>query len=277
MSDDPLEHRARSEPAALDDETAADIAEQATTTSSDTPDDGSPLTPMISSSGSTPGISRAASFSNRSNYQEDWEMFPPLEKLTVFDFLDNIALPQRIEKWQQSIATQTEKVRKQREKLRQQSGKAKDRFTAEWKRRMPSTDEQLDKYRTRVNQLAQRFNESTTVTTREKASFIGGVLNVFISGYLIGAQPELFYYWYSAQLLYFMPVRYYTYHKRGYHYFLADLCYFVNLLLCLSIWVAPQSKRLFISTWCLAFGNNAVAIAMWRNSMVFHSLDKVTR
>jgi hypothetical protein len=44
----------------------------------------------------------------------------------------------------------------------------------------------------------------------------------------------------------------------------------------LSIWALPRSKRLFISTYCLAYGNNAVAIAMWRNSMVFHSLDKVT-
>lgn len=45
------------------------------------------------------------------------------------------------------------------------------------------------------------------------------------------------------------------------------MCYFVNLLLILAIWVAPQSKRLFISTYCLAYGNNAVAIAMWRNSV----------
>ena len=31
-----------------------------------------------------------------------------------------------------------------------------------------------------------------------------------------------------------------------------------------------------ISAYCLSYGNNAWAIAMWRNSMVFHSLDKVT-
>lgn len=73
-----------------------------------------------------------------------------------------------------------------------------------------------------------------------------------------------------------MPLRWYKYHQIGFHYFLADLCYFVNMLLVLSIWVFPHSKRLFISTYCLAFGNNAVAIAMWRNSLVFHSLDKTT-
>src|SRR3978361_300932 len=47
-------------------------------------------------------------------------------------------------------------------------------------------------------------------------------------------------------------------------------------MLLLAIWVFPNSRRLIISAYCLAYGNNAVAIAMWRNSMVFHSLDKVT-
>lgn len=50
----------------------------------------------------------------------------------------------------------------------------------------------------------------------------------------------------------------------------------MNLLLLLAVWVFPNSRRLFISTYCLAYGNNAWAIAMWRNSLVFHSLDKVT-
>lgn len=31
--------------------------------------------------------------------------------------------------------------------------------------------------------------------------------------------------YYSLQMLYFMPIRYYTYRKVGYSYFLADLCY----------------------------------------------------
>ncbi|KAL8796624.1 MAG: hypothetical protein Q9195_001014 [Heterodermia aff. obscurata] len=238
--------------------------------------------PALSSSPPSPAIlSRNESFSNNGGYQDDWESFPPLERLTVFDILDNLALPQRLERWQNKISLQTEKVRRHREKLKSSGLNAKDRVVEEWRRRLPPPDEQLDKYRKRmrdsVDRLGTRWNDTKAVTLREKVSFIAGVLNVFISGYLIGAHPDLFYYWFTAQLCYFMPIRYYTYHKRGYHYFLADMCYFVNLLLLLTIWVAPQSKRLFISTYCLANGNNAVAIAMWRNSMVFHSLDKVTR
>lgn len=226
----------------------------------------------------SPGrLSRSPSFS----YQDDWETFHSLDQLSVFDLLDNLSLMQRLEKLQRTLNLQKEKVKQQRERLKSSSVNAKNRVVGELKKRVPTADEQLDKYRRRmkdsVERLGKQWNTASTVTLREKISFIAGVLNIFISGYLFGAHPELFYIWFSVQLLYFMPIRYYGYHKKGYHYFLADLCYFVNLMCMLSIWVFPQSKRLFISTFCLTFGNNAVAIAMWRNSMVFHSMDKVVR
>jgi hypothetical protein len=150
----------------------------------------------------------------------------------------------------------------------------------EWRRRVPSADEQLDRYkkrmRIRFDKLGKQWTDTRTISLREKISFIFGVMNIFISGYLIGALPEYFHIWYTVQLLYFMPIRFLLYHRRGYHYFLADLCYFVNFLVTLSLWVFPNSKRLFMSAYCLAFGNNAIAIVMWRNSLVFHSFDKVT-
>lgn len=223
-----------------------------------------------------PRLSRS-SFS----YQDDWETFPPLDQLTVFDLFDTLSLSQRLERIQRSLNLQKDKVKKQQEKLRSTSRNARDRVVGEWKRRVPTADEQLDKYRRRmksgVERLSHRWNAASAVTLREKISFIAGVLNIFISGYLLGSCPEYFYLWFSAQVVYFMPIRFYRYRSIGYHYFLADLCYFVNLLCMLTIWGFPQSRRLFISTFCLTFGNNAVAIAMWRNSMVFHSMDKVVR
>lgn len=217
--------------------------------------------------------------SSSSSYQEDWEVFTPLDRLTVFDVLDNLALPQRLERFQQKLSAQADKVRRQQERLKNSSINAKDRVVEEWRRRVPTPDERLERYgrkmREAVDRLGRKWNESTAVTTREKISFIAGVLNIFISGYLIGARPEWMYVWYTLQLLYFMPIRIHTYRRRGYHYFLADLCYFVNVLAMLSIWFFPRSKRLFMSTYCLAYGNNAAAILAWRNSLVFHSMDKV--
>ena len=286
MSTNPGISKTKSEPVLPNEKLAPDAPRSAAYGSSaSSANGGSPKSGAKTPEGSSQGmpspslLSRNGSASDLSFYQEDWET--PPETLTLFDLLDNLALPTRLEKWQNKITVQTERVRRQRERIRSTTFNAKDRVVEEWRRRLPPPDEQLDKYRKRmrdsVDRLGSRWNDTKAVTAREKVSFIAGVLNIFISGYLIGAHPELFYYWFTGQLCYFMPIRYYTYHKRGYHYFLADMCYFVNLLLFLSIWVAPQSKRLFISTYCLAYGNNAVAIAMWRNSMVFHSLDKVTR
>ena len=236
---------------------------------------------FISPPGSPGKSSRDASFSNSSSYHEDLETFTSLDRLSIFELLDSFSLTEQLDKWQHALNLQREKVVKQREKLKSTSANAKDRVMGEWKKRVPTADEQLAKYRKRmkhgVERLGERWNDTAAVTLREKISFITGVVNIFISGYLIGACPDYFYIWYSLQLAYFMPIRYYLYHRKGYHYFLADLCYFVNLLCMLSIWVFPQSKRLFISTFCLTFGNNAIAIALWRNSLVFHNHDKVVR
>ena len=206
---------------------------------------------------------------------------PPLERLTVFDLLDNLEIPQRLERLQTSLNAQKDKVRQQRQFLSTASADAKERVVGGFRRNVPSPEEQFDRYRRRVREgidkLGRRWNNQQAVTNREKLAFCAAVLNIFISGYLIGGHAQWFPAWYTAQLLYFMSIRFYTYHRRGYHYFLADLCYFVNALLLLSIWAYPNSRRLFLSVYCLAFGNNAIAIAMWRNMLVFHSLDKVTR
>jgi hypothetical protein len=230
----------------------------------------------------TPGLTRTASSDSGDYDSYGNDNFPPLDRLTMFDVLENLALPQRLEKMQNTLSQQAEKVRSQRRKLASRAQSGKETMVQEWRKRVPiGPDEQLEKYRRRmrttVDKLGKRFNDAKTVTLGEKISFVTAVLNIFISGWLLGAWPEIFHYWYTAQLAYYMPIRWYKYHKIGYHYFLADLCYFVNLLMVLSIWFFPQSKRLFISTYCLCFGNNAVAIVMWRNSLVFHSLDKVTR
>jgi hypothetical protein len=232
----------------------------------------------------TPGLTTTTSNNSDSGNFDSYgnDNFPPLDRLTIFDVLENLALPQRLEKMQNALSQQAEKVRLQRRKIASRAQSSKENIVEEWRKRVPiGPEEQLDKYRKRmrttVDKLGKRFNDAKTVTLGEKISFVTAVLNIFISGWLIGAWPEFFHIWYTVQLAYFMPIRWYKYHKIGYHYFLADLCYFVNLLMVLSIWFFPQSKRLFISTYCLCFGNNAIAIMMWRNSLVFHSLDKVTR
>ncbi|ETN40462.1 uncharacterized protein HMPREF1541_04739 [Cyphellophora europaea CBS 101466] len=266
--------RSKSEPA-IDDQSTLHLG-----TSLESNDSMDPPTPALtpgyaSSSPSSPMLlSRNSSYVGSQSLQEDWET--PLDRLTFFDIFDNLALPSRLEKLQATLTEQRDKLKTRRERM---AAEARNKAVSEWRKRVPSSEEQLARYRSRlkksVDGLNKRWSETVTISIKEKISFISAVLNVFISGYLIGATPDYFYYWFTVQLCYFMPVRLITYHRKGYHYFLADLCYFVNALCLLTIWAFPQSKRLFIATYCLAYGNNAVAIVMWRNSLVFHSMDKV--
>lgn len=140
-------------PGAIEPDTSSDNTPPS---SSGSPPQGS-KTPMFSaSSPGSPLLSRNNSFSGSSSYQEDWDTFPPLDKLTVFDILDNFALPAQLEKMQRNIHTQAEKVRRQRDVLKARGSYAKGKVVEEWRKRVPTADEQLDRYRNKMRQSVDK-------------------------------------------------------------------------------------------------------------------------
>lgn len=161
-----------------------------------------PLTPSLSRSSSSADVLS----SGFETFGQD--SFPPVDRLTMFDILENFALPQRLERMQNAIHDNAEKLRRQRARIASGALRGKDNLVGEWRKRVPSAppDQQLDKYRRRmrdsVDRLNKRWNDAKTVTMKEKISFVTAVLNIFISGYLIGGWPEYFHYWYTAQLAY---------------------------------------------------------------------------
>ncbi|CAL9735666.1 glycerophosphocholine acyltransferase 1 [Monosporozyma servazzii] len=100
--------------------------------------------------------------------------------------------------------------------------------------------------------------------------------NIFAIGYLMGRFPNWFHIYYTTSLFILMPIRFITYYNNQNHYFLADLCYFVNLLCIIFIWFKPNSNILFQSCFALCFGSLSFAVITWRNSLVLHSIDKIT-
>ncbi|CAI4063632.1 hypothetical protein SUVZ_07G3800 [Saccharomyces uvarum] len=110
----------------------------------------------------------------------------------------------------------------------------------------------------------------------EKAFYPFTLFNVFFIGFLMGRFPEWFHIYYTILFFVLMPIRFYTYYKTRNHYFLADFCYFVNILCLLFIWVFPHSSSLFQSCFAFTFGTLCFAVITWRNSLVIHSIDKTT-
>ena len=73
-----------------------------------------------------------------------------------------------------------------------------------------------------------------------------------------------------------LSTRFVMYHREKYHYFMLDFCYFSNLLLLFYLFYYPTSGFLFVLSFVNSNGPLLWAIITWRNSLVFHDLDKVT-
>ncbi|AMD21482.1 HER204Wp [Eremothecium sinecaudum] len=110
----------------------------------------------------------------------------------------------------------------------------------------------------------------------DKAFYTFTLINIFVIGFILGKCPEWFHVYYTLMFLSLMPVRFYTYYKVRNHYFMADLCYFVNFLCLVFLWVSPGSVHLYQTCFAFTFGSLSFAVITWRNSFVVHSLDKVT-
>ncbi|KAI8874648.1 hypothetical protein K501DRAFT_292286 [Backusella circina FSU 941] len=117
--------------------------------------------------------------------------------------------------------------------------------------------------------------DAKTVRLRDKIAFVVGVGNTCVAPALAVRYPQYIPLYYSVQFTVLLILRYFIYRSRQWHYFIFDNCYFVNVMTLLVCWVS-DSRALFLATFALTSGPVATAIITWRNSLVFHSLDKVT-
>ncbi|ODV81751.1 uncharacterized protein CANTADRAFT_3824 [Suhomyces tanzawaensis NRRL Y-17324] len=156
--------------------------------------------------------------------------------------------------------------------------KTKQKFSKYNKR--PMRDIELNNLQEKINKQLQKFDQrlqkNLQSSSTEKLFYALAVFSIATSGFVIGKYPTYFPLYHTILLALLMPIRFYTYFKQSFQYFLADLCYYVNLLLMAFIWVFPDSTSLFVSTFALSMGTLSFAVITWRNSLVLHSIEKTT-
>ena len=111
---------------------------------------------------------------------------------------------------------------------------------------------------------------------REKLAFVLGVANIFVTAMCLTLGVQAYALWYSLKWVVMISARIVQYRKRLYHYFLFDFCYYGNLIMLAYIWLLPHSSTLFLVAFAFANGPLAFAVPLWKNALVFHSLDKLT-
>lgn len=127
-----------------------------------------------------------------------------------------------------------------------------------------------------LGKFDKRLHDSLQSSATEKLFYALAICTIATSGFLIGKYPQWFHIFHTVLFCVLMPIRFYTYFKQSFQYYLADLCYYVNLLLMLFIWGFPDSRPLFVSVFSLAMGTLSFAVITWRNSLVLHSIEKTT-
>jgi len=202
----------------------------------------------------------------REDAYRDWT-----SAFTLLDTMETF-FDSRIDLIQRQLSKRTEKLRMRAEhivktsKVRTPGGEDLDREVQKMKLKMTA----------RITNLTQAWHSAKVVRTREKISFFFGVHSLLASALLFGMAPEWVHVAYSIQALYLLPLRWYKYKKRAWHYFLFDLCYYTTILNLVYIWIFPASPALWVACYCLSHGSLASAVITWRNSLVFHDQDKVT-
>lgn len=128
----------------------------------------------------------------------------------------------------------------------------------------------------RRRKIKQIMSEPKFVLTMDKASFVFGVLIILVIEAVLLVAPNQMGKLYTALLIPLMVARYLIYKADLFHYFMYDFCYYVQVILLISMYVYPDNIELEKALFSMANGCLASAIIMWRNSLVFHSMDKMT-
>jgi hypothetical protein len=116
-------------------------------------------------------------------------------------------------------------------------------------------------------------------TTWDKLAFTIFTVNIVMTGFLAGFVPQYYYIVYTFKAVLLIGYRWYSYKKTRNHYYLFDFCYFTNALVLLYLWLPFLDTirgLLFPVIFGFCNGPLLAAVALWRNSIVPHSIDKMT-
>jgi hypothetical protein len=125
-------------------------------------------------------------------------------------------------------------------------------------------------------QLEDKIQTPPFLRTSDKIAFTLGIVTLCLTEFILLRAPHLMSVWYTLLIFPLLALRYYFYYKAKYQYFMLDFCYFGQVLLLLFLYAMPTSSTMFQIVFALTNGPLAVGAVMWRNSLVFHDLDKLT-
>lgn len=119
---------------------------------------------------------------------------------------------------------------------------------------------------------------------RDKVAFVLGLTDLWLSAYWLGSSPSSFSSFYSYKIIILLILRWCIYRSKRWHYYLFDFCYYAQGLQLLQLWGSNLPSFFSLSSsitmtklaYSISHGPLLWSIVAFRNSLVLHSLDKIT-
>lgn len=111
---------------------------------------------------------------------------------------------------------------------------------------------------------------------RQKVVFTKSVLTLVLKTFAVCSGQWLLPWYYAITCPTLIIWRIITYWQAQFQYFCLDFCYFGNLMISLIIWFAPSNPELCSLLFSVSNGILYLGAFSFRNSLVFHSVDKMT-
>jgi len=172
-----------------------------------------------------------------------------------------------LEKTIRSIQLPAKKLKAAREEAQKKLTDVKDRAQGEWRRIVTGDTNK---------RIRDHMNEAPQVKMVDKLSFTMGVSVIAFTEYVIMRHPTWFTYFYVTFMLALCMIRFYLYKQQKYHLFMLDFCYIVNFSCMVQTLFFRDNDEWFNANYVCSMGPLCIAIILWHNSLVFHSLDKLT-
>ena len=127
-----------------------------------------------------------------------------------------------------------------------------------------------------IEKVQAKLNARPVIKLIDRISFFTGVMLLCLTEAILLVMPQYFWLYYSIVIPLILSWRFYDYGNKKWGFFCIDFCYFVNLSCLINVIWFPTNVSWLRVNFVLSNGPLAIAAVAWRNSLVFHSLDKVT-
>ncbi|KMS96096.1 hypothetical protein BVRB_002080 [Beta vulgaris subsp. vulgaris] len=164
------------------------------------------------------------------------------------------------------------------EKVEEVNGHSFQKVKQRLKDRTKRVSETKEKTKKIISEHAERIAKQAEEHERfiNKVTYLCGVLGFGGFCFLLGARPQDVPYVYCLFYVIFVPLRWIYYKYKKWHYYLLDFCYYANTIFLVALLMYPKNEKLFMVCFSFSEGPLAWAIIVWRCSLVFNSIDKLT-